>query len=278
MPTQAAELEAPPQETQDGPLATAAVAAFEKTLAESADQTPPSDTPQSTSTVAIPCEPTTKPQGIAEKTWLGLGLKGRVYVTSLIKDGNALKAYEVAGYTSDSEKGDSEKRKRNAYNVSRGKRIQRALLEHADHRKALAEAKKDFALDWIVSEHERLMGIAERAGDYAVATRNLELIGRTRGVYADNVLVDVGARRAYSEAERIEAARLTRLAMRDGMGAGNDEGAKALEGDCGPVGGPGEAETAPGTDGEGGDSEEHTNSPITSSALPAPPPDGEGGT
>ena len=248
MPTQAAELEAPPQEQepQDVQPAAAAAAAFEKTLAEPADQTPPSDTPQSTSTAAIPCEPATKPQGITEKTWQKLTSRRRAYVAAYVKDGNALKAYMAAGYVTEEHGRSLDYLKRRAYSVHKGKAVRAAILEHKERAAEDAEARKQFNLDWVVKKLEDLLELAIAKGDLAVATRDVELIGRTRGFFTDSVVVDDGQRRAYSESERIEAARLTRLLLKEG---------------------------------EGGDSEEHTNSPITSSALPAPPPgDGpEGG-
>ena len=168
-----------------------------------------------------------KPTGITDKTWNRLIPLRQAFVAAYVKDGNALSAYLAAGYVTENHGKEREYLKRRAYSVIKGKTVSQALLEYRDRRDALAEARKDFALDWIVSEHERLMQVAESKGDLAVATRNLELIGRTRGVYADNVMIDVGQRREYSEAERVEAARLSRMLLTEG-----DSGeSKALEGD-----------------------------------------------
>lgn len=159
-----------------------------------------------------------KPAGITDKTWQSLALKGKRFVAEFVRDGNAARAYQVAGYIADGARMDSEKVRRNAYNVTRGRKVRTALCEYAQERDALKQAKADFALDWIVLEHQRLMAKAETKGDLAVATRNLELIGRTRGVYSDTVRLDVGRQREYSEAEQIEAARLTRILLTEGSG------------------------------------------------------------
>lgn len=156
-----------------------------------------------------------KPSGVTDKTWKRLAPKGQRFVEGYLDHGNALKAYEDAGYVKDQDNGDGLKHRRNAYSVMRGIKVRQALVEHKEHRAVLDQAKKDYALDWIVSEHERLMEVAEEKGDLAVATQNLIAIGRTRGVYADTVRLDVAAQREYTETERLDAARLTRILLED---------------------------------------------------------------
>ena len=154
-----------------------------------------------------------RPRGITDETWQRLTSKAKLYVAEYVQHGNTLKAYRNAGYTRGKKDADIERHKAAAYQIRKGKWVRQALVEHADHRADLAQAKKDYALDWIVFEHERLMKAAEVKGDLAVATRNLELIGRTRGVYADSVRIDVAARREYSEAEEVEMLRLSKLLL-----------------------------------------------------------------
>lgn len=159
-----------------------------------------------------------KPSGVTDKTWGRLQPRLQAFFVAYVQDGNALRAYEVAEYGGNGRKQDVAHKRQNAYSVTRGKAFQAAVLEHRAHKDELAQAKRDFSMDWSVREHQRLMAKAEKAGDLAVATRNLELIGRTRGIYADTVQVDMAARREYSKAEQVEAVRLSRLLLTDGGG------------------------------------------------------------
>lgn len=181
------------------------------------------------SKVAKDYEAPMKPAEITAKTWQGMNPKQKAFFTSFIQDGNALKAYQDAGYVENRDGVPQAWLQRRAYSVLRGKAVRLAILEHEEQRARLDEAKRDYALDWIVSEHERLMQVAEEKGDLAVATRNLELIGRTRGVYSDSVVVDVAQRREYSEAEKIEAARLSRLLLMEDAEADKPEAPDAPE-------------------------------------------------
>jgi len=174
---------------------------------ETPDTLPPEDTPEA----APRHSPPQKPAGITQQTWHSLSRKGKIFVRVYVSGESAATAYETAGY--DPGGTDTEHRRRNAYNVKRGKRVTKALLEYEQDREARESFERRWDLDEIVGEHERLMERAEKDGNLAVATRNLELIGRTRGLYSDNVTIDLGAQRAYTEAEQIEAARLTRLLL-----------------------------------------------------------------
>jgi len=158
-------------------------------------------------------EPAIKPAGVTPKTWQGLKYKSKTFVAEFVKDGNALRAYLKAGY--DIGKGDlgDDKHKRNAYQVTKGKRVAQALVEHNTHRQSLSEAKAAFTLDHIVIEHERLMEAAEAKGDLATATANLAYIGKTRGVYKESMTIDLPARLALADAEHAEATKITRLLM-----------------------------------------------------------------
>ena len=160
-------------------------------------------------------EPPRKPVGVTDRTWQTLQPKARAFVAAFLKDRNAFAAYEKAGYDLGSTAPTSVKGKRRAYSVLKGKAVRQAIWEQSQHVASLSEAHQQFALDWIVSEHERLMHAAEEKGDLAVATRNLELIGRTRGLYREGVQLDITARREYSEAEQVEAGRIAALLLRD---------------------------------------------------------------
>lgn len=173
-----------------------------------------------------------KPTGTTPDTWRKLSHVQQAFLRAYLDNGgNAISAYQAAGYTPKGEQA-HEQLQRNASSVLHGQRVSQALFEHQRHQDELQRLRDDRAVEWIVLEHERLMAAAEADGDLAVATRNLELIGRTRGAYSDVQQVDVVARREYSEAEQAEARRLARLMLDDapealaaGQGlAGDDDG------------------------------------------------------
>jgi len=177
---------------------------------------PDNDKPQGVAHTGEARKAPAKPRGVTDKTWRLMNPKQRAYFASFVQDGNALKAYLGAGYVQSRDGHPQDWLRRRAYQVRKGKAIVKALVEYEEHRADLAEAQASFSLDWIVSEHERIMADAHAKGDLAVETRNLELIGRTRGVYVESVAVDVGRMREYSEAERLEGLRLSRLLLTDG--------------------------------------------------------------
>lgn len=177
---------------------------------------PDNDKPQGAAHTGEARKAPAKPKGVTDKTWRLMNPKQRAYFASFVQDGNALKAYLDAGYVQSRDGHPQDWLRRRAYQVRKGKAIVKALVEYEEHRADLAEAQASFSLDWIVSEHERIMADAHAKGDLAVETRNLELIGRTRGVYVESVAVDVGRMREYSEAERLEGLRLSRLLLTDG--------------------------------------------------------------
>ena len=55
--------------------------------------------------------------------------------------------------------------------------------------------------EWVKNEHKRLAALAEKDGNLSIATRNVEGIGRTLGVYQDNVQVTVEAKREFTQQE-----------------------------------------------------------------------------
>jgi len=192
----------------------------------------PPDVDQDTITPDTPSPPetapevqvtTTKPEGVTAKTWNALSKQGMIFFNARCAGADALTAYDTAGYDPDGT--NTTHRRRNARNIERAKRMVKVKLEYEQHREECDAFDKRCDLDWIVANHKRIMAAAHKKGDLAVETRNLELIGRTRGVYADTVQVDVAARREYSEAEKIEGRRLARLMLED-MQAEDVEGGK----------------------------------------------------
>lgn len=88
------------------------------------------------------------------------------------------------------------------------------------------EAADRFTLDWLRAEHIRLAKEAEKAGDLTNCTRNLEAVGRTMGAYSDTLSIDTGRVKAYTELERLEARRLSRLLLESKVVAEQSGGAE----------------------------------------------------
>lgn len=79
------------------------------------------------------------------------------------------------------------------------------IVEAISKYKAQNKAEKEYNTLYIQEEHERLAELAEGKHDYATATRNKELLGKTFGAYIDrslNINVDVGRRPPDAEAAR----------------------------------------------------------------------------
>ena len=156
----------------------------------------------------------------------------KAFVASYAKDGNASTAYAAAGYILPGKPVSKRVIQQRAYAVLHCQGVARAIDALRQAAIDRQEAARVFAVDYIVEEHRRLQLLAESKGDLAVATRNLELIGRTRGAYSDSVQVDVARAREFSESERVEAARLSRLLLLgydvEGPAAGRAGAAGAL--------------------------------------------------
>jgi len=155
----------------------------------------------------------TKPPGVTSETWGALKAHAQEYVRQYIRTGNQITAYETSGYVEENHGIDRGRLGQRANRVFHGARVQRALLEYRHHQDDLDRLREDSRIDWLRKEHERLMEAAEGVGDLAVATRNLELIGRMEGAYTDVMRADVAARRELSETEREEARRLADLRL-----------------------------------------------------------------
>jgi len=158
-------------------------------------------------------EETTKPVGIRRETWAKLTPRAQAFVRAYVDTGNQVSAYEASGYIEENHGLKRCKVGQRANRVFHGSKIQTALLEYRHHQDDLDRLREDSRIDWLRKEHERLMEAAEGAGDLAVATRNLELIGRMEGAYTDVMRADVAARRELSETEREEARRLADLRL-----------------------------------------------------------------
>ena len=96
-----------------------------------------------------------------------------------------------------------------AWKLRRRPRIQARLAQFQDVTTA--------AVGRVLSdlEHERQLALAK--GDIASAVRASELMGKHLGMFRENIEIEVGASRAYTEAEALEAKRLAVL-MLEGAG------------------------------------------------------------
>jgi len=137
--------------------------------------------------------------------------KQREFFKAWIKTGDPLSAYKATSYMRPNDERNDKSLRAAAYAVMRSKSFKAAIEAHqVEFERKQAEASA-MALDWVVSEHRRYMALAEEKGNLAVATKNLEMIGRTRGIYQDTLTLDVGQRQAMSEAQEVEARRLAGL-------------------------------------------------------------------
>jgi len=175
-----------------------------------------------------------KPLGITNETWRRLSAKRQTFVAEYVQDGNALRAYEAAGYATKYRGVEKKTLQRRAYSVLRGRFVRQALLEEREQRAELDRDKKERSLEHVLTELERVYALALKKEDLAVAARCIELIGKTRGFFKESVGIDMVARREYSEAEREECRRLAELrieqALESGSGSGSGIGPGAVAG------------------------------------------------
>lgn len=117
---------------------------------------------------------------------------------------NATASAIAAGYTKRSASGIG-------CNLLKLPKVQRAIVDIERAEKQRIEAQSLWKIEFVRSEHLRLMREAEGKGDLAVATRNLELIGKTIGAYTETGRVDLAKVREFSDRERVEIQRITRI-------------------------------------------------------------------
>jgi len=129
----------------------------------------------------------------------------RAFAKEYYRTGNSLSAYKIAGYTWADKNGKPLKYlKQQCYRVSRLPAVQSELkrLEDRD------TAGTRYTVEYVREEHVRLAALAEAQGDLSTATKNIEMIGKMCGAYANNLNISVNEQRVMSDAERIEAKRL----------------------------------------------------------------------
>ena len=90
--------------------------------------------------------------------------------------------------------------------------VKQAMVEY----KADISSKQAITVEYIQSEHERLAALAESKGDLVTATRNKEDLGRTIGVYTENINTgDLERLKQLSEQQALEAKRLATIRLRE---------------------------------------------------------------
>jgi len=117
-------------------------------------------------------------------------------------------------------------------------------------------AETAVSCEYVKQQHLQQMHECRAVSDRTNAREHLEDLGRMVGAYDVGLHVDLTVKHEYDERIAIEASRLARLAL-------EEMGDRALGLPCPAIE----------IQGAGGDSEEHTIDPITSSALPAQPDD-----
>lgn len=124
--------------------------------------------------------------------------------------GNAKKSCVVAGYSEKAAGVVGSQLAKKAHVAARISEIRKS-------NDAAELAQTQFTADWCRAEHWRLAKEAEASGNYAAATRNIELIGRTYGIYQDGVSVDIARVKEFSVTEAAEAKRLAALMITDSV-------------------------------------------------------------
>ncbi len=117
-----------------------------------------------------------------------LTIKQKTYVEGILQGLSGVKACMAAGY-----KGSET----TLANVATQNYRKLYIKAEIDRRRAELEAKTDYDTEYLRKEHRRYADLAEKKADYATATRNIELIGKTFGAYIDksvNLDLDIGRR------------------------------------------------------------------------------------
>ena len=142
--------------------------------------------------------------------------KQEAYAQAYVRYGNCVKAYLEAGYLASVDGIPSKALANRAYAIMRHPGVRRRIAEIREQTEARRQDKAELTRDWVVAEHQRLLEVAEKDGNLAVATDNLIALGKTLGLYSEGITIDLGQLRAYSESEAIEAKRLASIMLEHG--------------------------------------------------------------
>ena len=129
------------------------------------------------------------------------------------EDMDKVTAYKQAGYRWEDTLKGRHWASRYIYSLSKHAGIVKRISELTQERKEKAEDIREIGVDWVRSKHREYMKLCIAKQDYANATRNLELFGKTYGVYRDRLTVDVDELREFSEAQRIDAKRIATILL-----------------------------------------------------------------
>lgn len=141
--------------------------------------------------------------------------KQKAFVENYRETGSALTAYKAAGYRWERDGKPMKYLQQRAYQVLRAGSVSMALTGLVERQVRETEARKQWAIEHIVEKHMFLMDLALSKGDLTVATRNLELIGKTRGAYIEGVAINITHEREFSDREQRDARRLGALLLLD---------------------------------------------------------------
>lgn len=159
-----------------------------------------------------------------------LNQKQQLFLKVYLKTANPIVAYKQAGYKDNGGKQPDKWLRHKASHALNSPSIKAALAK-IDKAKADQAVERDACtIDYIRSEHMRLATLAEAKHDLGVATRNLELLGRTVGAYVDGGPVDPKAHRAFTEKQRKEAKLITAVLIEKRLEITADAGTPVADG------------------------------------------------
>lgn len=111
------------------------------------------------------------------------------------------------------------------YSINYARHRSRYLLENSLIGEAIRAYKDRMVEKQLITielqqnKHARLAKLAEAKGDFATATRNEELIGRTIGAYVDRSQTEqLPGQKKLSDKEEAEAQRIANIRLRDKTG------------------------------------------------------------
>lgn len=135
------------------------------------------------------------------------------FVEVYAETGNAVTAYKEAGYLWQRDGQPQSWLTAKAGELALRPNVHAAIERIKTERTRQNDAQTLFTIDFIRAKHVELFKECRQVGDMTNATRNLEALGRTVGAYSDNLIIDAGKVREFSEREQLEAQRLARLML-----------------------------------------------------------------
>lgn len=118
-----------------------------------------------------------------EHTGYKLTDKMQTFVTTFRREPDRVKAYLTAGYITDEHEYTQKQLYNKATQVLCGVRVKAELARLKANNLSEGDIQAEFTLDWVRRKHIEVYNLAVKKQDFATATRNVELIGKTFGAY-----------------------------------------------------------------------------------------------